>query len=93
MANVTIYTSEPCAYCSGAKQLLTKRGIEYEEINLSMDPDGREELAATTGMYTFPQIVIGGFTLGGFDELRVADYTGKLKQLLARATSGPPATA
>jgi glutaredoxin-related protein len=48
-----------------------------------MDPDGREELARTTGMMTFPQIVIGDFTLGGFDELRVADYTGKLQKLLA----------
>jgi glutaredoxin 3 len=83
MSSVTIYTSEPCAYCSGAKQLLAKRGIEYEEINMSMDPDGREELARTTGMYTFPQIMIGDYTLGGFDELRVADYTGRLKQLLA----------
>jgi glutaredoxin 3 len=83
MSSVTIYTSEPCASCSGAKQLLKKRGIEYEEINLSMDPDGRAELARTTGMYTFPQIVIGSYTLGGFDELRVADYTGKLNQLLA----------
>ena len=83
MRTVTIYTSEPCAYCSGAKQLLAKRGIEYEEINMSMDSDGRAELAQTTGMFTFPQIVIGDFVLGGFDELRVADYTGKLKQLLA----------
>jgi glutaredoxin 3 len=85
MPRLTIYTSEPCGYCSGAKQLLKQRGIEYEEINLSMDPDGRAELARTTGMMTFPQIVIGDYTLGGFDELRVADYTGKLKQLLAAA--------
>ena len=80
---LTIYTSEPCASCGGAKALLDQRGIEYEEINLSMDPDGRAELARTTGMMTFPQIVIGDYTLGGFDELRVADYTGKLQQLLA----------
>jgi glutaredoxin 3 len=83
MPKVTIYTSEPCSYCSGAKKLLTKRGIEYDEINLSMDPDGRAELAETTGMMTFPQIVIDDYTLGGFDELRVADYTGKLEKLLA----------
>lgn len=87
MANLTIYTAEPCAYCSGAKQLLKKRGIEYDEINLSMDPDGRAELAQTTGMYTFPQIVIGDYVLGGFDELRVADHTGKLTQLLGTATT------
>ena len=82
MAKVTIYTSEPCASCSGAKQLLQTRGIEYDEVNLSRDPDGRDELVSTTGMYTFPQIVIGDYVLGGFDELRVADYTGKLAQLV-----------
>ncbi len=85
MPSVTIYTSEPCAYCSGAKQLLTQRGIEFEEINMSMDPDGRAELARSTGMMTFPQIVIGDVALGGFDELRVADYTGELSQLLEAA--------
>ena len=83
MSSLTIYTSEPCAYCSGAKALLAQRGIDYEEINLSMDPDGRAALAHTTGMMTFPQIVIGEYTLGGFDELRVADHTGRLTQLLA----------
>jgi glutaredoxin 3 len=83
MPSVTIYTSQPCRYCTGAKALLAQRGIEYEEINLSMDPDGRAELARTTGMMTFPQIVIGEHTLGGFDELRVADYTGRLIELLA----------
>ena len=83
MPNVTIYTSEPCAYCSGAKALLAKRGIEYEEINLSMDPDGREELAETTGMYTFPQIVIGDRPIGGFAELLAADRVGRLSDLLA----------
>ena len=87
MANVTIYTSEPCASCSGAKQLLQKRGIEYNEVNLSRDPDGRAELVETTGMYTFPQIVIGDYVLGGFDELRVADYTGKLSQLVGAPAS------
>jgi glutaredoxin 3 len=92
MAHIKIYTAEPCAYCSGAKKLLDKRGIEYEEINMSMDPDGRAELVHTTGMMTFPQIVIGDYTLGGFDELRVAEYTGKLDQLLA-GSAGPPTAA
>ncbi len=66
-----------------AKALLTKRGIGYEEINLAKDPDGRAELAKLTGMITFPQIVIDGETLGGLDELVVADRQGQLKTLLA----------
>jgi glutaredoxin 3 len=80
---VTIYTTDPCARCVTAKALLTKRGVGYEEVNLSKDPDGRDELSRQTGMVTFPQIVIDGETLGGLDDLLAADRDGRLKGLLA----------
>jgi glutaredoxin 3 len=83
MRDVTLYTTDNCARCVGAKTLLTKRGIGYQEINLAKDPDGREELMRRTGMWTFPQILIGDEALGGFDELRQADREGRLQDLLA----------
>jgi glutaredoxin 3 len=83
MTFVTLYTTDACPLCTGAKTLLARRGIPYEEINLARDPDGRQELARRTGMITFPQIVIAGETIGGFQELRAADRDGRLKQLLA----------
>jgi glutaredoxin 3 len=63
--------------------LLGKRDIAYQEINLSRDPDGRAKLAHLTGMVTFPQIVIGGEPIGGFDQLLAADRAGRLAELLA----------
>jgi glutaredoxin 3 len=78
-----LYTTEACPLCVGAKTLLARRGIAYEEINLARDPDGRQELARRTGMITFPQVVIDGEAIGGFQELRAADRDGRLKQLLA----------
>lgn len=83
MAEVIVYTTDFCSYCATAKKLLAKREIPYEEINLARDPDGREQLAQKTGMITFPQIVIDGETLGGFDQLLAADRDGRLKQMLA----------
>ncbi len=83
MASVKLYTTEACPFCVGAKTLLARRGIAYEEINLTRDPDSRDELARLTGMVTFPQIVIDGQPIGGFQELRAADRDGRLKQLLA----------
>jgi glutaredoxin 3 len=80
---VTLYTTDSCSRCVSAKALLTRRKIGYEEINLARDPDGRAELQAKTGMFTFPQIVIGETTLGGFDELLAADRQGTLKNLIA----------
>jgi glutaredoxin 3 len=83
MSEVIVYTTDHCSFCATAKKLLAKRGIDYEEINLARDPDGREALVQKTGMITFPQIVIDGQTLGGFDQLVAADRDGRLKTLLA----------
>ncbi len=83
MAQVTLYTTEACPFCTSAKALLGKRGIAYEEINLARDPDSRAKLQEKTGMFTFPQIVIGEHALGGFTELLAADRAGRLTELLA----------
>ena len=85
MPRVTVYTTQPCGFCRVAKALLDKRGIPYEEINLAKDADGRAELVARTGMMTFPQVIIDGEPLGGFQELAAADRAGRLAELSAAA--------
>jgi glutaredoxin 3 len=83
MNKITVYTTEPCGYCRQAKALLSKRGLSYDEINLAMSADGRAKLAQRTGMMTFPQVIIGDQLVGGFDELLVADRSGRLAELVA----------
>lgn len=78
-----MYTTDPCAFCRQAKALLAARGIEYVEINMAKDPDGRAELVERTGQMTFPQIIIGDRAVGGFRELLEADRDGTLETLLA----------
>jgi glutaredoxin 3 len=85
MSRVTVYTTEPCGYCRTAKALLDKRGIDYEEINLARDPEGRAELVRLTGMMTFPQVIIDGESVGGYQELAQADRAGRLEELVAAA--------
>ena len=85
MARLTVYTTEPCGYCRTAKALLQRRGIPYDEINLARDADGRAELVARTGMMTFPQVMIDGEPLGGFQELAAADRAGRLADLRVAA--------
>jgi glutaredoxin 3 len=82
MTELTLYTTEPCPYCASAKTLLARRGVDYTEINLARDLEGRAELAQRTGLMTFPQIVIDGETLGGFEELQAADRSGELARRL-----------
>jgi glutaredoxin 3 len=83
MKSVTVYTTDNCSMCSGAKMLLGKRNIAYEEVNLARDPDSRTKLIELTGMATFPQILIDDEPLGGFDQLLAADRAGRLAELLA----------
>ncbi|WP_354697414.1 Glutaredoxin 3 [Paraconexibacter sp. AEG42_29] len=83
MAEVIVYTTEPCPYCTRVKSLLAKRGVEYSEINLARDADGRSELVEKTGMMSFPQVIIDGTLVGGFDQTLAADKSGKLAELLA----------
>jgi glutaredoxin 3 len=78
---ITVYTTEPCGYCRTAKALLDRRGIPYEEINLAKDASGRAELVALTGMMTFPQVILDGEPIGGFQELAAADRDGRLADL------------
>ncbi len=85
MNRVTVYTTEPCGYCRTAKALLDRRGVPYDEINLSKDSEGRSQLVARTGMMTFPQVMLDGEPLGGFQELVVADRSGRLSDLRAAA--------
>jgi glutaredoxin 3 len=82
---VTVYTTEPCGFCRTAKALLTQRQVPFEEINLSKDPVGRAELADRTGMMTFPQVVIDGESIGGFQDLVRLDRAGLLRALSAAA--------
>ena len=80
---VTLYTTDPCGFCTAAKALLHSRGVAYREVNLAKDPGGRASLMALTGQMTFPQVVIGERSIGGFRELIEADRDGMLQDLLA----------
>jgi glutaredoxin 3 len=82
MSNVIVYTTEPCSYCARAKGLLKTRGVEFSEVNLARDPEGRVELAKQTGMMTFPQVIVDGELVGGFTEVQAAAESGRLDELL-----------
>ena len=83
MSAVTVYTTEPCSFCSRVKGLLKARGVTYSEINLAKDPGGRAELARRTGMMSFPQVLVGERLLGGYAEVQSAADSGELDELLA----------
>jgi glutaredoxin 3 len=77
-AEVKVYTTKICPYCVRAKAVLAKRGIAYEEVDVSSDPATRDWLIKATGRKTVPQIFIAGDPIGGSDELVELDRAGEL---------------
>ncbi|MDO9214287.1 MAG: glutaredoxin 3 [Methylococcales bacterium] len=82
MPNILIYTTKICPYCVMAKRLLDKKGVSYTEINVDSEPGLREEMMRKTNRRTVPQIYIGDFHVGGFDELHALEQQKKLDELL-----------
>lgn len=84
MQTIEIYTTPTCGYCRMAKSLLTNKGVQFAEIDISRDPDKRQEMMnRAAGRFTVPQIFIGSTHVGGCDELFALDRSGKLDPLLA----------
>ncbi|MBM3636254.1 MAG: glutaredoxin 3 [Alphaproteobacteria bacterium] len=83
MQPVTIYTKSWCPYCHSAKDLLTTKGVVFNEIDVS---EGGEKQAAmaerANGRSSVPQIFIGATHVGGCDDLYALDRAGKLDPLL-----------
>ncbi len=82
MQPVRIYTTDYCPYCRNAKALLDRKGVPYEEIDVTGDDEARAKLTQQTGMRTVPQIFVGEKLVGGFSDLDALEKAGKLDPLL-----------
>ena len=80
---VTVYGNAMCPYCGAARMLLTKKAVEFENIDVNVDPQKRVEMQARSGSRSVPQVFIGDTHVGGFDELAALEMDGELDTLLA----------
>ena len=69
MADIKIYTKDYCPYCTKAKNLLDSLEVEYEEIEITDNPEMIEELVRKSGMRTVPQIFVDDTCLGGCNDI------------------------
>ena len=83
MAKVEIYSTTYCPYCVRAKQLFDAKDVDYTAIDVTGDEAARVALVEKSGgRKTVPQIFINGVSVGGYDDLRLLEETGKLEVLL-----------
>lgn len=82
MAKVIIYTKSWCGYCKRAKNLLDKKNVAYEEVDVSKVEAVENYIKNQTGWKTVPQIFINDKFIGGCDELYDLEKEGLLENLL-----------
>ena len=83
MAKIEVFTKFFCPYCTRAKALLDRKGVEYQEIDLTTDRAGFDAMVARTGgARTVPQIFIDGKHVGGSDDLAALEAKGQLDPLI-----------
>ena len=79
MKDVIVYMGPRCNFCDAAKRLLQRNNIPYKEINIALEEGKREEmLIKSSGRQTIPQIFFDDYHVGGYQELRELEKTGKL---------------
>jgi glutaredoxin 3 len=84
MPPIDIYTIRYCPYCQEAKELLTRKGASFHEIDASGDREIRKQMIErANGRSTYPQIFIGATHVGGCDDLYALEQAGRLDPLLA----------
>ena len=82
MADIVVYSTERCPYCVMAKRLLTSKGLEYREIDVTYDDALRQEMEERSGRRTVPEIFIDDHCVGGYDDLARLNATGELDRRL-----------
>jgi glutaredoxin len=67
---IEIYSKNNCSFCEQAKQILKIHGKDYIEYKLDEDFTREILLSKFPEAKTFPVIVMDGFNIGGFDQLK-----------------------
>jgi len=79
MKNITVYSGPMCNFCDAAKRLLLRNNLNYNEIDISTKEGLRDEMTKkANGRRTIPQIFFDDYHVGGYQELRELEKTGKL---------------
>ncbi|MDT8408658.1 MAG: glutaredoxin 3 [Wenzhouxiangellaceae bacterium] len=79
---IVMYSRAACPFCVAARNLFNSKSVNWTEVSLDAEPDKRAEMIARTGRRTVPQVFIGDFHVGGFDDLQALEQAGDLDRIL-----------
>ena len=82
---IDIFTSPLCGFCTVAKNLLIKKGVDFDEYDVVKEPSLKPVMIErANGSKTVPQIFINQQHIGGWEELCGLDQNGKLDEILSK---------
>jgi len=73
---VKIYTTPVCPYCRMAKEFLTQRGVEFEEVNVQENRGAALEMIQKTCQNGVPVIEINNKIIVGFNQEKIIEALG-----------------
>ena len=89
MSEVVMYCTRFCPYCISAERLLTGKGVPFRKISVDNDEAMWDKMQKLTRRDTVPQIFIGDYHVGGYDDLAALDAAGRLDSLLEPFLNAP----
>ena len=82
---IDIFTSPLCGFCTVAKNLLIKKGVDFDEYDVVKEPSLKPVMIErANGSKTVPQIFINQQHIGGWEQLFRLDQNGKLDEILSK---------
>jgi glutaredoxin 3 len=76
MSKVTVYSTPTCHFCHAAKDFFTKNNVAFEDYDVSIDEEKRNEMVEKSGQMGVPVIVIDNEAIVGFDEAKIRELLG-----------------
>lgn len=56
--NITVFSTPTCAYCPMVKKWLSSKGLKYDEVDLTVNPERQQEVLEISGALTVPVTVV-----------------------------------
>lgn len=88
-ADVTVYLSRACFYCTMAQRLLGAKGVRIDTIEVDGDAGLWDEMEERSDRSTVPQVFIDDRPVGGYTDLLALDREGRLDALLFPGATRP----
>jgi glutaredoxin-like YruB-family protein len=75
-ANVIVYTTPTCSWCTTIKRHLQEHQVRFTELNVAENLQAAREMIKKSGQQGVPQTEINGQMIVGFDKQRINSLLG-----------------